>query len=65
MAREVAHREGLMLLLRKDGALYTEDGALYSGDGQDAQYIDLTEQVARALLERINPTEIPQKPDAG
>jgi len=65
MAREVAHREGLMLLLRKDGALYTEDGTLYSGDGQDAQYIDLTEQVARALLERINPTEIPQKPDAG
>ncbi len=59
LAREVARREGVMLLLRKEGALYTEDGALYAGEPGDAERVDLTEQVARALLERINPTEIP------
>jgi Skp family chaperone for outer membrane proteins len=58
MARSVAQSEGLTLLLRKDGALYTEQGALFDGEAADA--VDLTEQVARALLDRINPTEIPK-----
>jgi Skp family chaperone for outer membrane proteins len=62
VAREVARREGLTLLLRKEGALYTEDGALYAGELGDAERVDLTQQVARVLLERINPTEIPSEP---
>lgn len=62
LAREVARREGLTLLLRKQGGLYTEDGALYAGELGDAERVDLTQQVARALLERINPTEIPSEP---
>jgi Skp family chaperone for outer membrane proteins len=57
VAREVARREGLALLLRRDGILYADDAA-----GIDR--VDLTEQVARALLEKINPTEIPAAPDA-
>ena len=62
VAREVARREGLRLLLRKEGGLYTEDGALYEGEPGDAETVDLTEQVARELLQRINPTEIPATP---
>ena len=58
----MARREGLTLLLRKQGGLYTEDGALYAGELGDAERVDLTQQVARALLERINPTEIPSEP---
>lgn len=56
VAREVAEREGLTLLLRKDGVLYAEDDF-------DVERIDITEQVARALLQKINPTEIPEDPD--
>ena len=62
VAREVARREGLTLLLRREGALYTEDGAPYAGETGDIEPVDLTLQVARALLERINPTEIPEAP---
>jgi Skp family chaperone for outer membrane proteins len=62
VAREVAQREQLTLLLRRDGALYTEEGTLYPGELDAADSVDLTEQVARALLERINPTVIPAAP---
>lgn len=55
VAREVAEREGLTLLVRKDRVLYAEEDF-------DFERIDITEQVARTLLERINPTEIPQDP---
>jgi len=65
VAREVARREGLTLLLRKQGRLYSEDGTLYEGEPGDAEKVDLTEQVARELLERINPAEIPGTPDEG
>jgi Skp family chaperone for outer membrane proteins len=51
VAREVAKREGLVLLLRNDGVLYEADEGL--------ERVDITEAVARALLDRINPTEIP------
>ncbi|MFQ5515896.1 MAG: OmpH family outer membrane protein [Myxococcota bacterium] len=60
VAREVAREEGLPLLLLEEGALYTEEGALYEGALREAERVDLTERVARALLERINPTEIPE-----
>ena len=53
MAREVARREGLTLLVRKDGILFTAEDA-------NLAHRDITEQVARALLEKINPTEIPE-----
>jgi hypothetical protein len=59
VAREVARQEGVTLLLRKQGLLYTGDGALYTDEVGEAEWVDLTEQVARALLEKINPTEIP------
>jgi Skp family chaperone for outer membrane proteins len=62
MAREVAQREGLTLLLRREGALYTGAGESYSGDIGDIEVVDLTELVARALLERINPSEIAETP---
>ena len=65
VAREVAQRQGLTLLLRRQDGLYTEDGALYEGEPADAETVDLTEQVARDLLERINPPEIPRTPDEG
>jgi Skp family chaperone for outer membrane proteins len=57
VAREVAEREGLSLLLRREGILYAEEDF-------DLERIDITEQVARALLAKINPTEIPVAPDA-
>jgi Skp family chaperone for outer membrane proteins len=62
VAREVAQREQLTLLLRRDGALYTEAGTLHPGEPAAADSVDLTEQVARTLLERINPTMIPAAP---
>jgi Skp family chaperone for outer membrane proteins len=52
VAREVARREGLALLLRREGLLY-------AASEEDIARVDITEQVARALLEKINPTEIP------
>jgi len=55
VAREVAQREGLTLLLRTDGLVYAEDDAALAR-------VDITDQVARALLEKINPTEIPEPP---
>jgi Skp family chaperone for outer membrane proteins len=55
VAREVAEREGLALLLRRDAVLYAEEDF-------DFERIDITEQVARALLEKINPTEIEPEP---
>lgn len=57
MAREVAKRAGLALLVRSDGVLY-------AADPPGVERIDITEQVARALLEKINPTEIPELPAA-
>lgn len=65
VAREVARRQGLTLLLRRRDGLYTEDGAPYPGEPADGESIDLTEQVARELLERINPPVIPATPDEG
>jgi Skp family chaperone for outer membrane proteins len=64
VARQVARREGMTLLLLKEGALYTEDGALYAGEAHDAGRVDLTDEVARALLAKINPTDIPAAPVA-
>jgi Skp family chaperone for outer membrane proteins len=55
VAREVARREGIAVLLRKEGLLYAATDA-------DVARVDITEQVARALLEKINPTEIPPAP---
>ena len=52
VAREVAREQGLALLVRSDDALYTAEGA-------DLGRIDITEQVIRTLLEKINPTQIP------
>jgi Skp family chaperone for outer membrane proteins len=52
VARDVARREGVALLVRSDGVVYSDEAI-------GLQTVDLTEQVARALLERINPTEIP------
>jgi hypothetical protein len=62
MAREVARREGVTLLLRKQGRLYRADGTLQEGEIRESERVDLTEQVARALLAKINPTEIPSAP---
>jgi len=59
MAREVARREGVTLLLLKQGRLYSADGTLQEGEIRESERVDLTEQVARALLAKINPTEIP------
>jgi Skp family chaperone for outer membrane proteins len=52
VAREVARERGLTLLVKKDGVLYTNDEA-------GPAPLDITEQVIRALLQKINPTEIP------
>jgi Skp family chaperone for outer membrane proteins len=57
VAREVAAQRGLDLLVRKGDQLYERPGADLAG-------IDLTEDVARALLAKINPTEIPKAPEA-
>jgi Skp family chaperone for outer membrane proteins len=62
MARVVARKEGVTLLLLKQGRLYRADGTLQHGMIAEAERVDLTEQVARALLEKINPTEIPSAP---
>ena len=51
VAREVAQRQGLRLLLRKEGVIY-------AADNSDLERLDITEDVIRALLERINPTEV-------
>ena len=55
VAREVAKREGLAIVVRVDDLLYAEEGV-------DLGRLDITEQVARALLEKINPAEIPEPP---
>lgn len=61
VAQEVATERGLTLLLRKDGVLYNAEGTeAESVAGVDA--VDLTEPVIRALLEKINPTRIPDAP---
>jgi Skp family chaperone for outer membrane proteins len=52
VARAVARREGVSLLVRTEGIVYTDEAT-------DLSTVDLTEQVSRALLARINPTEIP------
>ncbi len=57
VAREVAKREGLAIVVRVDDLLYAEEGV-------DLGRLDITEQVARALLEKINPAEIPKPPAA-
>jgi Skp family chaperone for outer membrane proteins len=53
VAREVAQREGLSLLFKREEALYEADGA-------DLAAIDITELVIRVLLDKINPSEIPK-----
>jgi Skp family chaperone for outer membrane proteins len=58
VAREVARERGVTLLFRRDGALYREDGS--EAEPAGVEPIDLTEPVIRALLARINPTEIPE-----
>jgi Skp family chaperone for outer membrane proteins len=55
IARQVAEDRGLDLLVRKSDLLYARAGVDFDG-------IDLTEDVARALLAKINPTEIPEAP---
>jgi Skp family chaperone for outer membrane proteins len=55
VARQVAEARGLDLLVRKGDALYARPQA-------DLAAIDLTEDVARELLAKINPTEIPAQP---
>ena len=60
VARQLAEERGLDLLVRKGDAVYARPGA-------DLEAIDLTEDVARALLAKINPTEIPEpeeRPDS-
>ena len=39
------------------------DGTPYPDELGEAEHVDLTLEVARALLERINPTEIPERPE--
>jgi Skp family chaperone for outer membrane proteins len=56
VAREVARQEGLAVLVRSDDVLYAAKDA-------DVARIDITEQVIRALLDKINPTEIPEPPE--
>ena len=51
VAREVAQREGLALLIEKDATLYAR------ADANPPR--DITELVIRALLDRINPTQVP------
>lgn len=58
VAREVAESQGFDLLVRQRDLLYSRPGADLTG-------IDLTPQVARALLDKINPTEIPQPSTVG
>jgi Skp family chaperone for outer membrane proteins len=55
VARQVAQERGLDLLVRRSDALYARAEA-------DLEAIDLTQDVARALLAKINPTEIPAQP---
>ena len=57
VARQVAQERGLDLLVRRGDAIYERTGADFAG-------VDVTEDVARALLARINPTEIPPAPEA-
>ena len=52
VAREVARQAGLAVLVRSDDVLYAANDA-------DLARIDITEQVIRTLLDKINPTEIP------
>lgn len=56
IAREIAQREGLTVLVEKDAVLYP--------DSSTAVYRDITELVIRALLDKTNPTEIPGRTDA-
>lgn len=56
IAREIARREGLTVLVEKDAVLYP--------DSSTAAYRDITELVIRALLDQMNPTEIPGRSDA-
>jgi Skp family chaperone for outer membrane proteins len=58
VARELARERGLVLLFRRDGALYREDGS--EAEHVGVEPIDLTGPVIRALLARINPTKIPE-----
>ena len=48
-------REGLALLFRKRDALYAADGV-------ELPNLEITEQVIRALLDKINPEQIPEQP---
>jgi Skp family chaperone for outer membrane proteins len=58
VAKVVASERGLALLLEKESVLYTVEGD--RAEPPDAERVDLTEPVIRALLDRINPTEIPK-----
>ena len=58
VARQVASERGLTLFLEEEGVLYTPDGT--RAEPPVAEWVDLTEPVIRALLDRINPTEIPE-----
>jgi Skp family chaperone for outer membrane proteins len=53
VAREIAEREGLVLLFRRQDALYAAEGV-------DVASLDITEAVIRALLDKINPERIPE-----
>ena len=55
VATEVARREGLTLLLKKEAIVYADDAGIVRRD--------ITDQVIRALLERMNPTKIPAPVD--
>jgi Skp family chaperone for outer membrane proteins len=57
VARQVAEERGLDFLVRRSDLLYERADADFAG-------VDMTADVARALLAKINPTEIPQPPEA-
>ena len=55
VATEVARREGLPLLIKKEAIVYADNDGIVRRD--------ITDQVIRALLERMNPTKIPAPVD--
>lgn len=55
VATEVARREGLTLLIKKEAIVYADDAGIVRRD--------ITDQVIRALLERMNPAKVPAPSD--